>query len=276
MFQDIGSHIFDNQYHPRAASSQDYLIVVKEDCLLLRESDMSISIPSYGDISARVPLRNDELIYLFSIDATGFYLYSKELDLEGFRYCRSFELMNLEPSWIAYGAATAYHLGQWYSAHHYCGRCSAEFQHGENERAVYCPSCGQIEYPKIAPVVIVGIGNGDELLLTKSANSPYKKYALVAGFMEIGETFEDTVKREVMEEVGLRVKKIRYYKSQPWGLSESVLMGFFAEVEGSTTVCLDENELLEATWFKREDIPADDAALSLTWDMIELFRAGAV
>ena len=104
----------------------------------------------------------------------------------------------------------------------------------------------------------------------------YKKYALVAGFNEIGETLEDTVRREVMEEVGLKVKNIRYYKNQPWGLSSSLLVGFFAELDGQATVTLDTNELSEATWFKREDIREHNLSISLTQEMIEVFRRGKI
>ena len=78
-----------------------------------------------------------------------------------------------------------------------------------------CSACGNTVYPKIAPAVIVGVINGDKILLTKYNGRAYKKYALIAGFTEIGETAEETVAREVMEEAGIKVKDITYYKSQP-------------------------------------------------------------
>ncbi len=82
----------------------------------------------------------------------------------------------------------------------------------------------------------MAVSHGDELILTKYACGEYKKYALIAGFAEFGETIEQTVQREVMEEVGIRVKNLRYYKSQPWGFSGSLLFGFFAEAEGDLTI----------------------------------------
>jgi NAD+ diphosphatase len=127
-------------------------------------------------------------------------------------------------------------------------------------------------FPKVAPAVIVGVINGDKILLTKYANREYKRYALIAGFNEIGETIEGTVRREVMEEAGLKIKNIRYYKSQPWGFDSNLLMGFFCEVDGSDNIRLDENELSEAEWVARDDIPEYGENLSLTHEMMQVFK----
>ena len=137
-----------------------------------------------------------------------------------------------------------------------------------------CPSCGNTVYPKIAPAVIVAVTDGDKLLLTKYAGREYTRYALVAGYTEFGETLEETVRREVMGEVGLKVKNIRYYKNQPWAFSDSMLVGFFAELDGSPQIRLDETELSTAVWMKREDIPGDYTNVSLTHEMILLFKHG--
>ena len=94
-----------------------------------------------------------------------------------------------------------------------------------------CPECHNTVYPRIMPAVIVGVINGDKLLLTKYRTG-FKYNALIAGFTEIGETVEETVKREVMEEAGIKVNNIRYYKSQPWGSANDILLGFFCDVKG--------------------------------------------
>ena len=99
--------------------------------------------------------------------------------------------------------------------------------------------------------------------MSQYAGREYKKYALLAGFTEIGETVEETVAREVMEEVGLKVKNITYYKSQPWSFSDTLLMGFFCELDGEEDVTLDEEELALAQWFEREEIPAEPDDVSL-------------
>ena len=145
--------------------------------------------------------------------------------------------------------------------------------HGASERSQVCPRCGQTVYPKICPAVIAAVYDGDRLLLTRYRGRPFTRYALVAGFNEIGESIEDTVRREVMEEVGLRVRDLRFYKSQPWVFTDSLLMGFFARLDGPDAITLQEDELSEAAWFDRRDIPADHSGISLTGEMIEYFRA---
>ena len=137
-----------------------------------------------------------------------------------------------------------------------------------------CPVCGNEVYPKIAPAVIVAVTSGEKLLLTKYSGRVYKRYALIAGFTEIGETAEETVEREVMEEVGLRVKNIRYYATQPWGTDSNLLIGYFADLDGDPDITLDHDELAVAEWFDREDIPIGNDQISLTLDMVQAFREG--
>lgn len=141
---------------------------------------------------------------------------------------------------------------------------------------MYCDACHQMEYPKISPAVIIGVTDGNRLLLSKCAGRTYKKYALLAGFTEIGETLEETVKRKVMEEVGLKVTNIRYYKSQPWSYSGSILSGFFCDLKKDdehSEIHLDQEKLAMAEWFEREDIPIEDEGrFSLTQDMICRFK----
>ena len=134
----------------------------------------------------------------------------------------------------AFAAVTGMQLNNWYEARRYCGRCGSLNVMGDKERTLVCPDCGLTEYPKISPCVIIGITDGDRIVMTKYAEG-YDKFALVAGFCEIGESFEAAIRREVMEEVGLKVKNITYYDSQPWSYSDSLLAGFFCEVDGDRT-----------------------------------------
>ena len=133
-----------------------------------------------------------------------------------------------------------------------------------------------MEYPKICPAVIIGVTDGDRILMSKYAGRTYKKYALLAGFTEIGETVEQTVARDVMEEVGLKVKNIRYYKSQPWAFSDTLLMGFYCDLDGEDKITLDQDELALAEWFKRDEIPVEPSRDSLTNEMIIRFKNGEV
>ena len=139
---------------------------------------------------------------------------------------------------------------------------------------MYCPSCGRQEYPVLMPAVIVGITNGDKIICSKYEGRSFKQYALIAGFAEIGETIEETVHREVMEEVGLHVKNLRFYKSQPWVFTDTLLMGFVCELDGSDRITVQESELAEASWHLRSELPEDHSHISLTGEMIEQFRLG--
>ena len=113
--------------------------------------------------------------------------------------------------------------------------------------------------------------NGDKLLITRYKTG-YRNNALIAGFTEIGETLEETVAREVMEEAGIKVKNIRYYKSQPWGMAQDILTGFYCEADGDDHITMDENELKYAEWVKREDIVLQPNNLSLTNEMMRVFK----
>ena len=135
-----------------------------------------------------------------------------------------------------------------------------------------CEACGNTEFPKICPAVIVGVTDHNRILMSKYAGRTYKKYALLAGFSEIGETVEQTVAREVMEEVGLKVKNIRYYKSQPWGFDSNLLMGFFCDLAEEGEIRLEEEELSLAEWVDYRDVPDDSEGLSLTREMMTYFR----
>ena len=136
-----------------------------------------------------------------------------------------------------------------------------------------CPSCGKTFYPRIMPAVIVGIKNRERLLLTRYRTG-FTPNALVAGFTEIGETAEETVRREVMEEVGVRVKNIRYFASQPWGIANDLLLGYYCELDGDETIRMDEHELKYAQWVRREDIELQPDDLSLTNEMMRRFKLG--
>ena len=126
-------------------------------------------------------------------------------------------------------------------------------------------------YPRIAPAVIIAVTDGDRLVMSKYAGRSYTRFALLAGFIEIGETAEEAVAREVMEEVGLKVKNIRYYGSQPWGIAGNLSIGYFCDLDGDDTIRIDENELSEAGWYHRDSLPAKDDGISITREMIRIF-----
>ena len=125
------------------------------------------------------------------------------------------------------------------------------------------------------PAVIVGVKNGDSILLTKYRTG-FQHNALIAGFTEIGETAEETVAREVMEEAGIRVKNITYYKTQPWGIANDLLIGYYCDLDGDPSINMDKSELKYAAWVKREDIQLQPDETSLTNEMMMMFKNGTI
>ena len=223
-------------------------------------------------------------IFLFRIDETAYYGIDEEGVLRFLEECAHFPdcgwqpqsaLRTAKPGVLAFAGITAIQLARWRSSQKFCGRCGERMLHSRTERAYECPNCKAVVYPRINPAVIVAVTHGDRILLTKYAGRAYTRYALIAGFAEVGETIEETVHREVLEEVGLRVKNLRFYKSQPWSFSDSLLMGFYCDLQGENeTVTLEEDELAVGEWFRREEMPERRNDISLTAEMMEQFRLG--
>lgn len=274
MFQDIQPRVFHNEYKINTVPiDDDFVIIFSEGKAILKNER---EIPTVADVENNFQMKRANLTYLFAINQRQFYLsVAKVVEQPNYHYENIRVFSTLSPEWLGFAGATACQLGLWYETHQYCGFCGHEMEHSQNERALDCPNCGRRIYPKISPAIIVGIINDDKILMTKYL-SGYNRYALVSGFNEIGETLEDTVRREIHEEVGLSVHDIQYYDSQPWAFSSSLLVGFFAKLDKAIPITLELDELSEAKWFKREDIPNDDNGLSLTWNMIEAFRDNQV
>ena len=273
MIQEIAPHRYDNRYEPLPPSPEDTVFLFAPPQMLAREGEgREIHFPRLKDFT-RLP---GELIYLFSIDGEKFFLAQPDGEWEapGFSLLHTGAIRGCTPPELSFAAATAMQLSRWYRDNRFCGRCGGEMARDTKERMLYCPRCKNTVYPKISPCIITGITDGDRILLTKYARSGYNHYALVAGFCEIGESFEETLRREVAEEVGLEVENIRYWASQPWSFSDSLLAGFFCDVRGSRTPRLVDGELKEASWFSRAEIPVSDDGVSLTRAMIEAFRQG--
>lgn len=149
----------------------------------------------------------------------------------------------------------AVQLEHWYHSHQFCGRCGAGTVLSGTELCRHCPACEQAFYPRIAPCVLVLVSRGQQLLLAHHKRSAQPRYSLLAGFVEAGENAEDAVQREVYEEVGLRLKAIRYVASQAWPFPGQLMLGFFAEyAEGELT--LDTQELVHADWFSPQQLPS--------------------
>lgn len=269
MIQDIFPKIYHNDYHEKTPGAEDFILAFHDNCVLIRYEENRIRYPRQKELGEAV----GSYVYLFSIDTADYYLIFPEekLMMEGYSYEKTSSFRTTISKHTAFAGITAYHLYCWYRDNQFCGRCGKRTMPDHRERMLSCPHCGNMIYPKISPAVIVAIVNGDKILLSKYAGRDYTNYALIAGFAEIGEAIEDTVRREVMEEVGLKIKNIRYYKSQPWAFSSSLLLGFFAELKGSDEITLEEEELAEAGWYSRGEITLQDDGISLTREMITCF-----
>ena len=308
MIQDIAPHRYDNAFALRRRPEPEDPVLCYRDgeILLIRKGEeidflrvkdfLTGNAGSPADIASqdeqterRAEAQNEDngfynignvtFIYLFSIDKTPYYSIDvlpeawenpgKDAVWESVRLFRS-----ARPIDRAFAVITGMQLARWRQEHHFCGKCGSRMRPSRTERAFICTSCKNTVYPKICPAVIVAVTHGDSVLLTKYAGRDYANYALIAGFAEVGETIEETVHREVMEEVGLRVKNLRFYKSQPWSLSDTLLMGFFCDLDGDETITLDATELAVGEWKRRSEMPDRRDDVSLTSEMMEQFRLG--
>jgi len=273
MIQDIYPSKLHNEYHNNTITEDDYLLIFNDKGETLIGGGSSKSIfPQGKDVD------KGDSIYLFSVDDKRYFLYnnwdiSSEVNLDNYSYYSIKDVRDRVTGADVYAAFTAFHLWKWYVDNQFCGKCGGKLHHHDKERALKCDSCGNMVFPRINPAVIVGVTNGDKILITKYRKG-YAHSALIAGFTEIGETVEETVSREVMEEAGIKVKNIQYYKSQPWGMAQDILMGFYCEVDGDDTIHMDKNELRYAEWVSREDVELQPNNLSLTNEMMKLFKDG--
>ena len=273
MIQDISPSQFSNRFQPLTPMPDSSVACFVEDKLLAAYDAGSkrLLFPRWEVFSPDV-----HTSYAFSIDGHPYFLALENAEAPvGYQLFSIREIRDLPLSSNVdiFAAYSAYHLWKWYASSRYCGFCGTVMEQDKTERAMFCPHCHSKVYPRINPAVIVGVVHGDALLLTKYRTG-FAHNALVAGFTEFGETLEETVTREVMEEVGLRVKNIRYYKSQPWGIAADILAGFFCQVEGDATIRMDKNELKYAEWVRPEDVVLQPNDYSLTNDMMKLFKAG--
>jgi len=169
-------------------------------------------------------------------------------------------------------AGKAKQLLHWQQDHQFCGRCGAKTQSFDLDRAKKCTVCDLVCYPRIAPCIMVAITRGDEILLARSPHFRPGIFSVLAGFVEPGETLEECIHREVMEEVGLKIKNLRYEASQPWPFPNLLMIGFFAEYAGGE-INIDGIEIEEAQWFKKDSLPPLPSSIGLSYRLIQKFLA---
>ena len=169
---------------------------------------------------------------------------------------------------VFYLVGRAKQVVEWSRQHVFCGACGSKTLESTTDRSKKCPNCNIPFYPRISPSIIVLVTKGEELLLAKNANAQGNFYSTLAGFVEPGESIEETVHREVFEEVGIKIKNLRYFSSQSWPFPNSLMLGFHAEyLDGK--IKIQEEEIADARWFHYRDMPNKPAMMSISGWLID-------
>ncbi len=263
---------FSLLYSAAPAETGDAILVFRDGEVLLRAAQEN-RVPAWEDAAGMA--FSDPPRHAFTQAGQRYFIAGANPDAlapDGLVWAEIRVFRTMQSATDAALLMTARHLLLWYQSHRFCGVCGGPVQPHPVERALKCEQCGYISYPSVLPAVIVAVTDHDRLLLARNASNVFRFFSLIAGFVEVGETAEQTVAREVLEEVGLRVKNIRYVKSQPWGISQSLMLCFTAELDGSDEIHIQESELAEARWFPREDVPRYDNTASIAFDIMDKFR----
>ena len=169
-------------------------------------------------------------------------------------------------------AGRALQIVEWDRTNQYCSRCGSRMRTSPTERAKECPQCGLLAFPRLSPAIIVLVEREAEILLARSYHFPPGRYSVIAGFVEPGETLEEAVVREIREEVGLAIKDIRYFGSQPWPFPHSLMIGFTSSYAGGE-ISLDDAEIEDAGWYRANSLPDIPDKISISRKLIDWFLA---
>lgn len=270
MIQEIFPHTLSCDFKRNIKlKGNDYIFHFQNKGILLKQTNNKIKLPRKKDFKNV----NTDYTFLFTLNNNNCFLIWDELlpcepnmdyfelNSEIIKSCKT----------IDWASALSYQLMTWYVNHKYCGICGSQTKPKEDERAITCNACSSIIYPNISPAIIVGIISNDKILLARGVNFKNNMYSLIAGYVDVGESIEDTVKREVKEEVGLDVSNIRYYKSQPWPQSSSMMIAFLADGDETQTIKIDTNEIIDAAWFTRDNLPNHPTDRSIAGEIINKF-----
>jgi NAD+ diphosphatase len=242
--------------------------------LLVSEESSSVTIPPLNDLSELgFPVLSQNYLGMFegrpcyAVEVPENSAPPSSMAFEGLR--QVYGRLDEDLFWIA---TRAIQIVDWDRTHRFCGRCGAPTEAQKAERSKKCTKCGLLHFPRLAPAIIVAIERGDQLLLARARRFPTVMYSVLAGFVEPGESLEETVAREVKEEVGLSLKDIRYFGSQPWPFPHSLMIGFTATYAGGE-ISLDDNEILEAGWYTVDNLPPLPGKISIARKLIDWFIA---
>ncbi len=227
------------------------------------------------------PLNQDEWRWLglepiaehYLGEVAGIPLYACEVDSEadnpdGYEFDTLWSFLGQVDEPVFYLIGRAKQIVDWHRNHQYCGQCGGETTTTNFDRSRKCERCKQFFYPRLSPSIIVLVTNGEDLLLAKNAKARGDFYSTLAGFVEPGESVEETVHREVMEEGGIKIKNLQYYGSQSWPFPNSLMLGFHAEYD-SGEFQLQPDEIADARWFHYQNLPHRPAMFSISGWLID-------
>lgn len=246
-----------------------YIFLFLKDKMMILNAGIGL-VPRYSVlVSQGIQMSKLEKFGIYQGTPCFYGELSIDPDLPDVKFSEVRDLFTVSDEELFRVAAHAYHLMNWDRGSRFCGFCGTKTEKHPGMRAKCCPECGQIVFPRISPAVIVAITKGEQLLLARGQR--FNFFSLIAGFIEPGETIEQGLKREVREEVGIEIKNLKYFASQPWPFPDSLMIGFTAEYESGELV-LEETEIVEAGWFTADKMPMVPGKISIAGDMIEQFR----
>ena len=258
---------------PETRATPGYWCIFKDQAVLVDCRDAAMRLPMLRDLDelGLAPLRtqfvgwmDDAPCYAADIPA------DSRLSQENFAFKGLRELLFSLPEEFSRFAGRAAQVLDWDRTHQFCGQCGAPTEQLTGELAKRCPACGLTNYPRISPVAIVAVVRDRRILLARAPRFQNNMYSVIAGYAEAGETLEECARREVMEEVGIAVKNIRYFGSQPWSLSNSLMVGFTAEYAGGE-ICVDGVETIAADWFSAVNLPNIPDPYTISRKLIDWF-----
>lgn len=265
--------MFQPGVDPNAVLKDDALcFVFRKGELLIGPSAVGDYLPAYGELKSvsHLILRSNFMGYLDKRPAFAIEIDASAPDPHPFAFQPlrgTFGTLD-EGAWLIAGRAAM--IVDWDRCHQFCGACGEPTISLTNERAKRCPSCGLVAYPRVSPAIIVLVERGDEVLLARGAHLSAGMYALIAGFVEAGESLEEGVHREIAEEVGIEVDHVRYFGSQPWPFPHSLMVGFTAQYK-SGEIRIEPKELEDAQFFRPDALPPVPPRLSIARQLIDYY-----
>lgn len=250
------SQIHDVNARPQAA---DTVLACWDGSLLVRQNAGAVELPLWSGVEPCVAssLEGDPL-HVGQLEGRACWLLSlageQAPEVQGFEWLPARSLMGMFDEAKANAAACALSLYWWRKRSRYCGACGSQTEVLDSERVARCPSCGQMYYPTASAAVIVAITRGETILLAHNKGFRAGVFSTLAGFVDAGESLEQTLVREVREEVGIEVEDIEYVASQSWPFPNSLMVGFRAKYK-SGEICVDGKEIETADWFSRYHLP---------------------